>query len=353
MKVTRAVLPLLLAPTLLGQTFVVDAAGGPGTQFSDIATAIAAVPDGATLVVRAGNYARFAISDKSLAILAEPNVTIAPDLALTPITIGNLSANKRVVLRGMKLHHTVVCSHCDGRLLFEDLEPANLSFGLCALSLTDCDQVVVRGGWLNAPGAAALLADHSRVVVDGSFLPAMIQTSVRAVAAEVQLVGVTPPGLLLIGDPASTFWLLGATTFSGSVLLGPRLRIADTVTVAPTSSIQASSLLIVPDRNATADGGALGSPLHGTLRGADGELALLTLGAAGNAVELPGVAGSWWLDLTQLGVAAAGVLSGPLTVSAQVPNNPSLRGQLFGFQGLHLDAALQLSASSPAWFVLH
>ena len=43
---------LPLASALVAQTYVVDAANGPGSQFTDLPTAVAAVPDGATLLVR-------------------------------------------------------------------------------------------------------------------------------------------------------------------------------------------------------------------------------------------------------------------------------------------------------------
>jgi len=58
-----------LAFPIRAQTFIVDAANGPGTNFTDIATAAATVPDGAVLEVRAGNYGSFAITSKGLTVL--------------------------------------------------------------------------------------------------------------------------------------------------------------------------------------------------------------------------------------------------------------------------------------------
>ena len=40
---------------LPAQTFIVDASNGPNANFTSIVAAVSAVPDGATLVVLAGN----------------------------------------------------------------------------------------------------------------------------------------------------------------------------------------------------------------------------------------------------------------------------------------------------------
>ena len=52
------------------QTYIVDGANGPGTNFPDIASAIQAVPDGAVLRVRPGNYGAFFIDGNQLWALA-------------------------------------------------------------------------------------------------------------------------------------------------------------------------------------------------------------------------------------------------------------------------------------------
>lgn len=67
---------LSLSCALSAQTFVVDAAGGPGSNFTDIAAAVAAVPDGATLLVRPGSHGGFAIAGKGIALLAQPGAVV-------------------------------------------------------------------------------------------------------------------------------------------------------------------------------------------------------------------------------------------------------------------------------------
>jgi hypothetical protein len=53
---------------LLQTTWVVDAAAGPGSHFTDLPAAIAAAADGDTILVRAGSYSAFTITAKELAI---------------------------------------------------------------------------------------------------------------------------------------------------------------------------------------------------------------------------------------------------------------------------------------------
>src|SRR5437762_9224013 len=56
LMLVRNVVFAAFSSTAIAQTFIVDAANGPGTNFTEIATAVAAVPDGAVLMVRAGSY---------------------------------------------------------------------------------------------------------------------------------------------------------------------------------------------------------------------------------------------------------------------------------------------------------
>ena len=95
-----AVLFALLAAAVPAQTFVVDANNGPGTNFTTIGAAIAAVPDGAVLRVRAGHYVEssLVIRGKSLAILGDGGVDIEVP-ALPHPTIELLGPQQSVVLR--------------------------------------------------------------------------------------------------------------------------------------------------------------------------------------------------------------------------------------------------------------
>ncbi len=57
-----------LALGLLPMTWIVDAAAGPGSHFTDLPAAIAAAADGDTILVRAGSYSTFAMTGRTLTI---------------------------------------------------------------------------------------------------------------------------------------------------------------------------------------------------------------------------------------------------------------------------------------------
>ncbi|MCC6407106.1 MAG: hypothetical protein IT453_08065 [Planctomycetes bacterium] len=71
---------------------------GTATNFPDIATAIAAAPDGATLLVNEGTYGPFTIDGRSLGVFAAPGARVHVD---GPIVVRNVGANQRVVLSGV------------------------------------------------------------------------------------------------------------------------------------------------------------------------------------------------------------------------------------------------------------
>jgi pectin methylesterase-like acyl-CoA thioesterase len=66
----------LLSLAAGAQTFVVDAANGPGAHFTEITAALQAVPEGAVLRVRAGDYASFTIDGRSVTVLGEPGAVV-------------------------------------------------------------------------------------------------------------------------------------------------------------------------------------------------------------------------------------------------------------------------------------
>ncbi len=58
----------VLALGLLPTTWIVDAAAGPGSHFTDLPAAIAAAADGDTILVRSGSYSSFAMTGRTLTI---------------------------------------------------------------------------------------------------------------------------------------------------------------------------------------------------------------------------------------------------------------------------------------------
>ena len=73
---------LSVAHLLPAQIFVVDCSGGPGTDFTSIRAAVAAVPDGARLLVRPGIYQPFVVDGTSrtgMPVLYEPPTDVGAD----------------------------------------------------------------------------------------------------------------------------------------------------------------------------------------------------------------------------------------------------------------------------------
>jgi hypothetical protein len=85
-------------PAARADVLVVDAAGGPGTDFTSIVAAVAAAADGDTILVRSGSYAAFTVNDKSLTISAHAGATV---LVNGRIDVPALGASKFLVLRGL------------------------------------------------------------------------------------------------------------------------------------------------------------------------------------------------------------------------------------------------------------
>ena len=99
-----AALAPFLAAALCGQVYLVDAAGGAGSHFIDLPQAVAAVPDGATLRVRPGDYHAFTLTGKGLAIVGDDAVNIRPMGATGPsLEIRGTSARQVVLLKDLVL----------------------------------------------------------------------------------------------------------------------------------------------------------------------------------------------------------------------------------------------------------
>lgn len=129
---------------LLQTTWVVDAAAGPGSHFTDLPAAIAAAADGDTILVRAGSYSAFTIASKALAIRgAGAGVTIvngpSHSVAATPTGGVNLFA-------GLSIHGDVNAS-LQARVELLDcivVGRGNTHFGGAALSVVQSELFALR-----------------------------------------------------------------------------------------------------------------------------------------------------------------------------------------------------------------
>ncbi|HLQ39125.1 MAG TPA: hypothetical protein VK348_15050, partial [Planctomycetota bacterium] len=168
---------VLLVAAAPAQTFIVDANNGPGTNFLDIASAVPAVPDGATLLVRAGSYVGFSITAKGLAIRGDPNVVVTGS-----VSVRNTARQQTVELRGLgwtaapsSTTSMLILDSCAGLLLLDSLTvPGVLNCappGLhClrgpAVAATSCQQILLH--WCSIAGNVGL--QSSNAVIDGCTL---------------------------------------------------------------------------------------------------------------------------------------------------------------------------------------
>ena len=98
------------------QVFVVDAAGGAGSHYRDLPAAVAAVPSGSVLIVRAGTYTAFQLANKSLAILGVDATTVRVVSTFQPLNelrIGPLATDQQVLMENVTLQHDLTAAWID------------------------------------------------------------------------------------------------------------------------------------------------------------------------------------------------------------------------------------------------
>lgn len=145
---------LAVVGALSAQTYVVDAHNGPGTNFTDLPAAIAAVPSGATLHVRAGDYAAFRVSGKSLTIVGHADPmgaipTVYVDVVTTAVTIGALGSSDAVTLSNLAIGTKQVLPavrldlvDCQGSVVLDDVSMVGTA--LSDVNITGCSNVHIR-----------------------------------------------------------------------------------------------------------------------------------------------------------------------------------------------------------------
>lgn len=347
---------LLLVAPLEGQSFVVDAAGGAGSQFLDLPTAIATVPDGATLIVRAGSYAGGSITQKSLTVLGEGAVFV-----LFGLTVEDLLPTQRVVVRGvadaMVSFGGFSVSGCDGTVVFEQCD--------AAISAEWSRDVRIHD-WDPPSGGIPLGVYNSRVQVTRATLTTgAAYAAISVVNGVLELTdclvtgGGGPAGAAPIWGIGSEVRLLGATSLN--VVSGASSALAGSLTVrcdlgvslqpigAPVAG-SGVSLGFLDMPSVTASSGAPGGTANAAMGGPAGALAVLFVGLPGALVPLVGepdpiaIAAGTEIEM------AFGVLSPTLTAGYAVPPNPVLSGVTVTWQGASIDAVEGLQISNAVTY---
>ncbi|MSR61580.1 MAG: hypothetical protein EXS08_03910 [Planctomycetes bacterium] len=160
-----------------GRVRVVDAAGGPGTDFTSLRAATLAADDGDVLLVRSGNYPIGQgplLVGKGLTILAEEGAQVT----VTHLQIADLPATSQVLVRGIHVQSVsgegplaVELSNNQGPLWFESFTletPLALDHGQGGVqSVSDAALVFVRSQ-LQGPNPAPFIpGPHSLSCIGG------------------------------------------------------------------------------------------------------------------------------------------------------------------------------------------
>jgi hypothetical protein len=405
-------LVLVVACSLTAQspTFVVDAADGPGAQFTSIQAAVLAVPDGSTLLVRPGLYSAIDIDGKAITILAEDGTIVSATLGVPGpfLVVRNLLPNQAVTVRGVE-HLQTWAAPSTTRLVLDNnagpvtidgvgkhLEVLNPWLSGNIVSVHHCQQVTLRR-WVIAGGVgdAACGVVDSSVVFEQCRIYGMAaltypeaplwhaEPGLDLLDAEVQLVqtsvlggnGMDMSGTILLGAPAvemttsslracgaihngtgTSNVILGGNVASGSLSGGRAPAIIGTgvARVEPSILLDGPPFGVALTRptmpSLLLDSALPGGVITATRYGDPGLACAIAISLRGPTLVIPGVADPIWCDAPSLSIVAAGVTPavGDFTATLSIPNLSSLRGFAFVGQVAEFDATGALAVSNPS-----
>ncbi|MCA8973085.1 MAG: hypothetical protein KDC98_00105 [Planctomycetes bacterium] len=373
-----ALLLAALAAHAAAQTFVVDINNGPGTDFVEIAAAVAAVPDGAVLQVRPGTYGSFQIRAKSLSVVGGPGVYVSGSFfQLTAIEILDIASHQSVSIRDVGLAALlglprVGLRDCDGTVVLDAFHvmPDTVAAIGGRLVVSGCQQVIVHESHIAARTLveSTIEAYGSNVVLDDCVL-GTTSACIRQGGGRVQVKhcrleresGVFSTGAALMVLAGGELLLHGDTVLDGanvaSVTAGAG---TGTIVLDPSTVLQglaspafdpnltlANRSIPRLDASTQARGGAASATLAVPAAG----VGFLHVGFATSPVVLPGIVDPIWLAMP----AALHAVGGSPAVAGgySVPNAPWVLGVTVAWQGIVLDRNGGLAASNPAAYIHH
>ncbi len=318
---------LSTACLLTAQTeWIVDAAGGGGSQFTDIQSAVDAAVDGDRILVRAGTYAGFTIDGKGLAVLGDPGAGL---FASAPsVTVRHIVAGQNVVVAGFTgiggtSFFGATLDDCAGRVVLEQLvgidwwitDAADVRVNSCQVggrtvatrSRVTFTSSSLSAGPLNQDPVPALAVIDSEVMVarcNVAGQTSFMRTPTTA-AIEVQAPGVvtlTDDGSHTIAAGTSSSPGLPAVRGDGTVIRDPRVQLLGGGG-APGIQVGVDRVEHVPALQAL--GAPVGSTVEVDLAGLPGESWALVFALPGPPLRLPGIRGE--LGFSQALVSLQGV----------------------------------------------
>ncbi len=391
MRVVRAavaaIAPLTFVTLAAAQaTWIVDASGGAGAQFTALPPAIAAAAPGDTLLVRAGSYTPFIVS-KGIRIVGEPGVVVVPT-AVSSVAIVGVPAGEQFSMRGLEVT-------CPG---FCPVTHINISDNRGSVHLED-----VRFSTRNDTGMHVARNDHvtlTRCVGNARGCLFIQQSTVSVVDCQlrgevgVYLIG-SPPAIDIHnsvvdiaggsyrggdGQPFGIFEIAAApgikastsqVTVSGTGTVveagewvGPTVRplaalyesgIGSTIRVDPTVQLVPSGGGAPTGGNVIVEtvpaliGGATASTIGLRLDAPTGTAFGLFASLPAAPVPLP--LGNFWLDPASALMFSTGVVGPSGNVEASLPVTRPLRGITLVFQGVTAEGTT-LRLSTPSTVVV-
>ena len=156
-QILRACIPLaLLASSALGQRlWIVDANNGPGTDFTDLAPAIAAANPGDTIMTRWGAFQYPITITKGITIITDVDLSNS----LGPgVTIMNIPAGQSVTIAAMSMvwapPAVVTIQNCQGPVFLDTCDFTDLKISNCKLvTAVEC-------------GASTITVDNGELILN-------------------------------------------------------------------------------------------------------------------------------------------------------------------------------------------
>jgi hypothetical protein len=370
----------VLGLPLVAQTYVVDAANGPGAAFTDLPAAVAAVPDGATLIVRTGYYHPFSIIGKGLTIIGETNVDVW-DWGNVSVIAGYTAPHQPIVIRGLRFSASLGavrlhCQDCAGRVVFEDCTADAPTTGGSIVAI-HCRELWIERCTLASSDqlySTLALVDSDATVVS-STIDALVngRAGVFQIGGTLQLCdssiaggGYGPQGAA-VSLQGGALRIGGHCTLSGSYYSPAPLGLAvygtGTARIDPNTTLVRTlqpaygvgvTVVVETMPALVAATGPLGGAATARLDGPAGTLAALLVGLPGPPVSVPGFGDPFWLQPGTSAVHGLGTLGAtPLLGGYPVPNAAWVLGVAIAWQGATFAPATGLQASNPALYVHH
>jgi hypothetical protein len=375
------------------QVLVVAPMPGPGVHSTVIQTAVDAAASGDIVLVRAGTYAPFKVSGKSLVVAADPAVTLDAGVSLDGLVVRSIAAHQSVVIRGFALSSSFATSlsivDCAGPVTIEDGAfampfPTSAFFGAAAIArsarvtLVRCDlrggtarfatiglgiggsavhlwSCTVRGGYgpNGMPGAAAAVVTQSFVSLNGSQLQGG-DGAPGALVGTFCIPAQDGGDALFLTDPQTQVSVLGTALLPGRAgTPGQGCPPAN-----PGLPVSGSGTAVVRAGQATSV--TQSSPLRAgqnanlALFGPPGATAWLAFAPRQDSVFVGACNGAFLVDLATTIPVLLGALpaSGLLTVTVPVPASLPARGALLFVQPVFTDPSPACFVGAPTALVL-